>query len=438
MSLCKKCGAELLEGACFCMKCGSKVENEVICSKCGIKLPQGALYCYKCGTSVGSEQPKVDAIEAVRTPLYNASKMNTYPVAHVSNIGNMVYVEGKGLYFLDNFSGDFTRLMFLPCGQKKPKVIVRKQDGVGIYGLGYYHGEIFFWRDYFGKRGDCLDAISIETDETREVLRSESEKHFDGYIKSQPSVYTNGRYYYETQIDKSTNHTILRCYDIEKGVFVDESLPDLRSKKMPEDWFAPGGYVNREKQDEWSYGEKSYGTDLFFAVRGDYGFASLCGGAACTIRFLLCNPTDFIFFPIDTCICASNNVGLLFQYENIIISGGYGLRNGMGMYRIEVDKNSIKRLMSNDEYNKFGREYEGSAWMQGSKVFFGNHLYDIKDDKFYKSPLNYNIKDKIQYVEDENGGAYLLSSYGDLYYMPKDWYMAKSPIYDDFKVVSQS
>ncbi len=74
MSVCKNCGADLIEGACFCMKCGSKIENEVICSKCGTKLPQEALFCYKCGTSVGSEFKKDDTVEVVQDSLNNTLK----------------------------------------------------------------------------------------------------------------------------------------------------------------------------------------------------------------------------------------------------------------------------------------------------------------------------------------------------------------------------
>ena len=46
---CKHCGAALVEGANFCMKCGTKVEKEIHCHACGTLLPEDAGFCFKCG-----------------------------------------------------------------------------------------------------------------------------------------------------------------------------------------------------------------------------------------------------------------------------------------------------------------------------------------------------------------------------------------------------
>ena len=60
---CSVCGKELVEGAAFCMFCGSPTEK--ICPNCGTKLPADATFCYKCGTKVGEmpsdeEQPVIN------------------------------------------------------------------------------------------------------------------------------------------------------------------------------------------------------------------------------------------------------------------------------------------------------------------------------------------------------------------------------------------
>ena len=36
--MCKNCGNELVEGAKFCMECGTKVETELVCAECGMIL----------------------------------------------------------------------------------------------------------------------------------------------------------------------------------------------------------------------------------------------------------------------------------------------------------------------------------------------------------------------------------------------------------------
>ena len=52
---CSSCGAPLVEGARFCMKCGLPVEQKLLCSNCGAELPVEAMFCYVCGTKVGEK-----------------------------------------------------------------------------------------------------------------------------------------------------------------------------------------------------------------------------------------------------------------------------------------------------------------------------------------------------------------------------------------------
>jgi ribosomal protein L40E len=55
---CKNCNAQLVDGANFCMECGTKVEKDIFCSQCGQKLPETAKFCYKCGARVLTGEEK--------------------------------------------------------------------------------------------------------------------------------------------------------------------------------------------------------------------------------------------------------------------------------------------------------------------------------------------------------------------------------------------
>lgn len=47
---CTACGAQLVEGAVFCPKCGQKTSDEQTCTSCGATLPPDSVFCLKCGT----------------------------------------------------------------------------------------------------------------------------------------------------------------------------------------------------------------------------------------------------------------------------------------------------------------------------------------------------------------------------------------------------
>lgn len=49
MSKCSNCGAELDEGAKFCMECGTPVPQVKKCIQCGMELPLKARFCFGCG-----------------------------------------------------------------------------------------------------------------------------------------------------------------------------------------------------------------------------------------------------------------------------------------------------------------------------------------------------------------------------------------------------
>lgn len=59
---CSKCGAELKQGAKFCVKCGTPVaqsKNSIAtCPECGAELKPNAKFCTKCGAKITTEKPE--------------------------------------------------------------------------------------------------------------------------------------------------------------------------------------------------------------------------------------------------------------------------------------------------------------------------------------------------------------------------------------------
>ena len=51
--LCVNCNTKMIEGANFCMNCGSEAIKEIRCKGCNEVLPKEAKFCFKCGVKVG-------------------------------------------------------------------------------------------------------------------------------------------------------------------------------------------------------------------------------------------------------------------------------------------------------------------------------------------------------------------------------------------------
>lgn len=53
---CTNCGADVPNGAAFCIKCGTKVVSDLgaCCKKCGAKLPENASFCTSCGSKIST------------------------------------------------------------------------------------------------------------------------------------------------------------------------------------------------------------------------------------------------------------------------------------------------------------------------------------------------------------------------------------------------
>ena len=50
--ICKKCGAELIDGAVFCSKCGERADGKTQCAFCGKLIPSDSVFCTYCGKRI--------------------------------------------------------------------------------------------------------------------------------------------------------------------------------------------------------------------------------------------------------------------------------------------------------------------------------------------------------------------------------------------------
>ncbi len=50
--ICKFCGAEVSDGATYCMGCGKRIDGKIVCKRCGTENPETAAYCTKCGNRI--------------------------------------------------------------------------------------------------------------------------------------------------------------------------------------------------------------------------------------------------------------------------------------------------------------------------------------------------------------------------------------------------
>lgn len=101
MAFCKKCGSVLLEGATFCGKCGTRIDEPLkkLCPNCKTELAPNMAFCSKCGarvdiapipnTNTAYQPPKIRTLSISRESQFQCMG-NTYKViVNGNDLGNI-------------------------------------------------------------------------------------------------------------------------------------------------------------------------------------------------------------------------------------------------------------------------------------------------------------------------------------------------------------
>ena len=165
--ICQNCGADNVDDAVFCCKCGSKIvieQSKKICTQCGSELNDDDCFCTKCGTKVDSSgndtaKEKKDFSTQSSSRFLFVTCILILPVVVCSVLG----------LFWDSFDSGF----------KKTLSRAEKGDAVAQFNLGRMYS----------------DGDGVAKDE-REAVKWWRKAAEQGYAKAQYNLgwgYMNGR-----------------------------------------------------------------------------------------------------------------------------------------------------------------------------------------------------------------------------------------------------
>lgn len=404
--ICVKCGQNIPDGSLFCNHCGAKQETR--CPQCGALLPTGSRFCNQCGASV-SGQPKPAAPSFVPSPA--AVGKHVYGCSEKQ--GDMVYVPGKGLYYLY-----LCNLYFVAEGETKRRNLTRYlKRTIGLCGLNYYNGGLYFNRCAEVDEDEIYSLVryDIETGEKSTVVNnlpfnSETTEYNRMIVR-------DGLLYY---IYTAYNENCLVIINLGNGNLAKRALPTLRPKDMCDEW------KNFKNHRTWSVYENVLESQEDRPVKfdglyihGDYGYAVVDGCACFNIRFRLDNPDDFDFLPPDSCSAYKAQCGMISIYNDTTLVG-------TGVYDDVFSRTPIGPDYVGNTNKQFDlKEYQGYTdlrislnedgrgwWRVGSRYFINQLMIDMETLKYKKLPFALHALD---FHEMPDGSVYIRGSHTGSY-----------------------
>lgn len=415
---CISCGKDIPDGSRYCPYCGSEQVKK--CSKCGYKVEADWLFCPKCQADL-KQQALLNRSASV---CKEAIKKDNLKEAITGNSNRMLYVPGTGLFFV---SLTFDGIYFLNENDRKVQKLTRNRNGAGTGcgNLTYYDGGVYFYRAG-GAAKSSLVRYDIKLQELQKLkvkneILSEAFQEFRGSMDYYLPSYHNGYHYYLSDNLNSLYRFSLKTLKSE----LVGPMPDIRTKQLPQNW----EMIDISRIDEKSYG--AYFCELY--ILDGVGYASLTGMHTAAIRFNLDNPSDFDFMPIDTCTTRRNDGGIIFPYNNKLIHSSANVLHSAGIYETTISNGNIGEMntivkgdLSSKNYS-FIRRYSKGWWVQKNRLFMGRVFFNLETHKIITSPLITIDKEnsRLFYVEDDKGGAYVLSE-SNLSYYPDKWWESHS------------
>ena len=377
------------------------------CVKCGANLPDGALFCLKCGAK---QTPAIHSAGG-----QECSEKNQL----------MVRVPGVGLYFIANDE----RLCFYDENEKKARALSRWNSTVKMCGLGYSGGKVYYWQECQDQRSTEYGMRLYELDpaggETRVVWETAEESFATYRLNAGPqrarAILYHGAYYLLDHVDQS-----IMQIELPSGEQDNLEMPDLREHMPLYDWIKPRGIVDIKRAEE-NFGVDYTGLNI---VDGQV-YVSLDGCELCTMRFPLFHPEQVTYLPTDACDSIQDRAtgGMLTSVGGRVFScPGFSTNNtDLCIYEIKRDGNLIK--MISGTANAINLMNKGGLWWKlGNNVYIGQVALNLYERKWHKiSALLFDRKEHRNNVFGEvldffpiRASVYLLTTTA-LYLVPPDW-----------------
>lgn len=383
------------------------------CMNCGTKLPEGAKFCMECGTPLGGVAPEAARPAPQPQGGPGPAPQPKVPAQHTRGCsqkqGNLIRVNGDGLYFLD-WGGD--SLYRLGEGEKKPKKLNRRVAGCEMEGLNYWRGGLYYLRSDIEGNVDLLryDTATGKKDEIRRMDRLLGYIHSVGMVIYDGVLYAHGA-------DQECITTLELSTMKEGGI----PLPDLRSKPLPQDWLEQERYMVDNNSGERSYGQQYEG----LYVLDGAAYVSIGGASYMNIRIPLDDPENFTFLPYDSC-CAMHKYGALALVKGDRILGTGCLRKTLYLTDMKTGKKG--EAVPNLHTNGFG------WWRMGSRYFLEGTAVDLRQMKRYHLPYRLDAQD---FVSDGGIGVWVLSRDGGLYFLaPEIWSFKSQEELERYRVLT--
>ena len=373
--VCPSCGNTNIDGAKFCMHCGTNLSALPVCPSCGSILPQGAKFCIKCGSQISS-------VEAVILPFISNGKVGLKDKNSGRIIANAIYdmVYGlhdgvykfrkSGLYGFLNSEG----YEIIPAKYKEANDFSEGLAGVSVDGSnwGFINtNDIFVLDAVYSWVMDFHEGLAFVEMEEEDMYLSEStfigkliDKKgaiiSDYLYGSTYNCYREVAYTGEVVNDFHNGFAIMKDIRLYNGeeTFISYYVLTKEGKKIPnpiQEYSHEASIKEYQKKnpdydpDTAKYDDWGFEPHKGFKVAGDFGVFHNGVHKACMMSY--CDTLEKVCEYGDTISSSVDGYGYLDLDNNIILPFNYAETHDLkcGRYRVKT-----KYDAKTDTGGKFG------------------------------------------------------------------------------------